>query len=105
MKVEARHETTVAQQSDPTAHRRRTSTSLKPLYIDLQAVCEIVSLAPATVQLMVRQEQFPKPRLLSSRRVGWLVREVEEWAEDRPVSDLLPPANTGGRRRKDTDPA
>ncbi|MDR6408531.1 UNVERIFIED_ORG: prophage regulatory protein [Burkholderia sp. 1595] len=73
---------------------------VKPLYLDLETVCTIVSLAPATVQLLVRQDQFPKPRLLSGRRVGWLLREIEQWAEDRPVSDLLPPANTGARRKK-----
>jgi prophage regulatory protein len=78
-----------------------TKTALvKPLYLDLETVCTIVSLAPATVQLLVRQDQFPKPRLLSGRRVGWLLREVEEWAEQRPISDLLPPANTGARRKK-----
>jgi prophage regulatory protein len=73
---------------------------VKPLYLDLETVCTIVSLAPATVQLLVRQKQFPKPRLLSGRRVGWLLREIEEWAEQRPISDLLPPANTGARRKK-----
>jgi prophage regulatory protein len=31
-----------------------------------------------------------------------LLREIEEWAESRPVSDLLPPSNTelGGRNGK-----
>ncbi|MFM0391222.1 helix-turn-helix transcriptional regulator [Paraburkholderia phytofirmans] len=78
-----------------------TKTALiKPLYLDLETVCTIVSLAPATVQLLVRQDQFPKPRLLSGRRVGWLLREIEEWAEQRPISDLLPPPNTGARRKK-----
>lgn len=86
--------------SDAASHRRRAPASLKPLYLDLHAVCEIVNLAPATLQDMVRQDEFPKPRKLSARRVGWLVREVEEWAEQRPISDLLPPPNTGSRHRK-----
>lgn len=29
---------------------------------------------------------FPKPRLLAARRVGRLVRELDEWAEARPVA-------------------
>ncbi|WP_429267471.1 helix-turn-helix transcriptional regulator [Paraburkholderia sp. EB58] len=74
---------------------------VKPLYLDLENVCAIVSLAPATVQVLVRESKFPKPRLLSGRRVGWLVREIEEWAEARPVSDLLPPRNTGHRKRRE----
>lgn len=76
------------------------NAAVKPLYLDLESVCAIVSLSPATVQLMVRQQQFPKPRSLSAKRVGWLLREVEDWAEHRPISDLLPPQNTGGRRKK-----
>lgn len=68
---------------------------MKPIYLDLEQVAEAVALAATTVQRMVRENQFPQPRKLSAKRVGWLVREVEEWAEARPASDLLPPPNTG----------
>ncbi len=37
-----------------------------------------------------------------NRRVGWLMPEVQQWAESRPVSQILPPQNTGvGRPRKE----
>ncbi len=65
-----------------------------PIFLDLPATAEAVSLSESTVQELVRQGQFPAPRQLSGRRVGWLVREVTEWAESRPVSQLLPPPNT-----------
>jgi len=39
----------------------------------------------------IRADEFPKPRKASARRSCWLLREIEEWAESRPVSDLLPP--------------
>lgn len=68
---------------------------MKPLFLDLPTVATAVALAETTVQKLVRDKEFPPPRKLSGRRVGWLVREVEEWAEGRPVSDLLPPPNTG----------
>lgn len=71
---------------------------MKPIYLDLPRVAEVVSLSETQVQKLVREAKFPKPRELSSRRVGWLVREVEAWAEARPVSNLLPPSNTGYRR-------
>lgn len=71
---------------------------MKPIYIDLQAVAAAVSLSETQIQKLVREECFPKPRMLSSRRVAWLVREVEAWAEQRPISDLAPPPNTGLRR-------
>lgn len=79
--------------------------SIKPAYLDLQGVAAFVALSESTVQKMIREDGFPKPRLVSGRRVAWLVREVEAWAESRPVSDLAPPPGTGsskgraGRRR------
>ena len=71
---------------------------MKPLYLDLPAVSQAVSLAETTIQGQVREGSFPAPRQISGRRVGWLVREVEEWAESRPKSDLPPPKNTGRRK-------
>lgn len=64
----------------------------------LAEVPAVVGLSEATIQRLVRENQFPKPRMLSGRRVAWLLREVEEWAESRPVSDLPPPPNTSHRR-------
>ncbi|WP_449192403.1 helix-turn-helix transcriptional regulator [Thauera sp.] len=63
--------------------------------MDLPTVALAVALSESTVQELVRQGQFPQPRQMSGRRVGWLVREVQEWAESRPVSNLPPPPNTG----------
>ncbi|CAM5502480.1 helix-turn-helix transcriptional regulator [Thauera mechernichensis] len=68
---------------------------IAPIFLDLPAVVQAVALSESTVQELVRQGQFPAPRQLSGRRVGWLVRELEAWAESRPVSQLLPPPNTG----------
>lgn len=73
---------------------------IAPIFLDLPAVAEVVALSVSTVQELVRQGQFPAPRQLSGRRVGWLVREVTEWAESRPVSTLLPPPNTGAPKPK-----
>lgn len=74
------------------------STPIKPIYLDLERTCSFVSLGESTVQELVREDKFPKPRKLSGRRVGWLVRELEEWAESRPVSEQLPPPNTGAKK-------
>ncbi|WP_431226806.1 helix-turn-helix transcriptional regulator [Burkholderia contaminans] len=74
--------------------------SIRPIFLSLSDTATLLSLSEATVQQLVREGNFPKPRLLSARRVAWLVREVEEWAESRPVSDLAPPANTGHSNRK-----
>ncbi|WP_243494166.1 helix-turn-helix transcriptional regulator [Massilia violaceinigra] len=57
----------------------------------------MVSLSTDSVQRQVREENFPKPRQIGPRRVAWLMREVEQWAEERPVSQNLPPENTARR--------
>ena len=71
---------------------------IKPAYLDLPGVSQYVALSESTLQKIVREGAFPKPRLLSGRRVGWLTREVDEWAESRDVADLLPPAGSGHGR-------
>ncbi|WP_082616397.1 AlpA family transcriptional regulator [Massilia sp. Root418] len=74
------------------------NSPVKRIYVDLPEVASVLSLATATIQKLVRQNEFPPPRKLSAQRVGWLLREVEAWAEERPVSDLPPPPNTGSRK-------
>lgn len=77
-----------------------SAKKVAPIFLDLPAVVQAVALSESTVQELVRQGQFPPPRQLSGRRVGWLVRELEAWAESRPVSQLLPPPNTGASKPK-----
>lgn len=76
----------------------RPMTPVKRLLIDLPTVAEVLSLSISTVQALVRTGDLPRPRRMSGNRVGWLVREIEEWAESRPESDIAPPANTGARK-------
>lgn len=80
-------------------------TTIKPAYLDLSSVSVYLALSESTVQKMVREDTFPQPRQLSDRRVAWLVREVDAWAESRPVSDLPPPSNTGARKGRSNSAA
>ena len=68
---------------------------MKPAYLDKDRTAEYVSLSVRVIETLVAKGAFPSPRQLSEKRVGWLVREVEEWAESRPVSSNLPVANCG----------
>lgn len=47
------------------------------LAVGLAGVSGMLSLSQSTVQDLVRKGQFPAPRQLAGRRVGWLFREVE----------------------------
>lgn len=75
---------------------------IKPILIDIEIASEVTGLSESTIQSLVRCGEFPAPRKSSARRAGWLLREIEEWAEERPIADFLPPKNTaaGGRNGK-----
>ena len=47
--------------------------NLKPVFVDKQEAARILSLSESTFEELVRKNESPKARLLSSRRVGWLV--------------------------------
>ena len=76
-------------------------SAVQPIFLDLPSVAQAVSLSESAVQGLVRKGEFPQPRQLSDRRVGWLMPEVQQWAESRPVSNLPPPPNTGAPKRKE----
>ncbi|MBR7635087.1 AlpA family phage regulatory protein [Janthinobacterium lividum] len=46
---------------------------MKPIYVDLPGLAGLVTVATATIQRMVREGVFPKPRQLSANRVVWLL--------------------------------
>jgi len=72
---------------------------MKPIFIDLATLANVLALSESTIQKLTREDiNFPKPRQLSERRVGWLTSEIEQWAVARPISDLLPPENTGAKK-------
>ena len=54
---------------------------ITPVFLDLPTVAQVVALSTATIER--------------------LEREVQDWAESRPVSNLPPPPNTGASKRKE----
>ena len=54
---------------------------ITPIFMDLPTVAQVVAMSTATIER--------------------LEREVQEWAESRPVSNLPPPPNTGASKRKE----
>lgn len=71
---------------------------IEPVYVDLATAAFMTTLAESTIQAMVTRNEFPAPRGLSGRRVGYLYAEILEWAQSRPQSTMLPPPNTGARK-------
>ncbi len=81
--------------------QRRPLAPIKPLYVETDQAPHVVRLSSSVIDLLERTGQFPKRRQLSGRRVGYLLRELEEWAESRPVSELAPGP---GRRATQGEP-
>lgn len=71
---------------------------IEPIFVDLQTAAAMLSVSQTTVQLLVREQKLKPPRRISGNRVGYLLRELREYAESCPASDLLPPPNTGARK-------
>lgn len=71
--------------------------TIEPVFLDKPSAAAFLAISESTLEQLVRKGDLPKPRALSTHRVGWLVRELREWAETRPVSEMLPPPNTGKR--------
>ena len=80
----------------PRAKKKPSIAVVEPLFIPRDGLAAITSLSESTIEAMIRAGTFPKPRQTSGRRVAWLLRELKEWAESRPVSDLPPPPSFGG---------
>jgi prophage regulatory protein len=62
-------------------------------------VSQRVGLARSSVWRMVKEGQFPAPRRLSQRAVGWPEGEVDAWLISREALNSKMPLGRGGRRR------
>jgi len=77
--------------------------AIEPLFVDLENAAMALGIGVSTVQQLTRDHaktNFPRPRKISGRRVGYPLAELRAWAADRPVSDLPPPPNTGAKKPK-----
>ena len=78
---------------------------LKPLYLARTQAATFLSLSESMLEKLVSQGTLPQPRKLSAGRSAWLVEELETWGRNLPVSDILPPVNSGyGRAGKAAQP-
>lgn len=70
--------------------------AIEPVFLEKEHAATVLALSISTFEELGRTDpDFPKPRLLSKRRTGYLVSELRAWSANRPVSDLPPPPNTG----------
>ena len=63
----------------------------KPKVLNQKQLTEITGLSAVTIWRKEKAGEFPVRRQLGSRRVGWLTREVDEWIEATPESEITSP--------------
>ena len=76
-----------------------SALNIEPAYLERAAAASFLGISESTLEKLVREDDAPKPRQVSPKRVAWLVRELRAWAEARPVSNLLPPENTNRHQK------
>jgi prophage regulatory protein len=55
-------------------------------FISFKEVQEITGMSRSTIYRQVKRGNFPKPRSISERKVGFLQKEFETWFEDRKIA-------------------
>ena len=71
-----------------------------PLLVGRDQAAAALGISDSLLEKLVRTGDLPSPRKISEGRVGWLWRDLQMFAETRPVSDLLPvsrPASPGAQ--------
>lgn len=61
-----------------------------PLIVDRVNAAAALGVSDTTVEALVRSGELPPPRRISKGRTGWLWRELQQFAETRPISDAAP---------------
>lgn len=60
-----------------------------PYIIDRHEVERITSLRKTTIYRLMKEDKFPKPLRISSMRVAWRLKDIEEWIESLNTADTL----------------
>ncbi len=60
------------------------------LFASRELAADALGVSERTLDALVAAGEAPAPRKISKGRVGWLWRELVEFAESRPVSDIKP---------------
>jgi len=63
-------------------------TKQQTIFVSLHQVVELLTLSESTIRrLELRDKCFPRRRQISSRRVGWALDEIQEWAATRLIAE------------------
>ena len=55
-------------------------------YLKKQEVLDITGLSCGSLRNLLKRDEFPRPRQITPRRIGYLDADVYEWMESRPAT-------------------
>lgn len=61
-----------------------TTTSL--IYRKKAVLAKLGGISETTLRRWMKDEDFPRPKQLGPRAVGWLASQVDDWLDKRPVA-------------------
>ena len=61
--------------------KRPEIVTTPPLMVARECAAAALGISEGTLEALVRRGELPKPRKISAARVGWLWRELQEFAE------------------------
>jgi prophage regulatory protein len=60
------------------------------LFLSRGQMLEASGLSWRTARRLIAAGEFPQRRQISAGRVGWLVSEIDKWAQSRPIGSTIP---------------
>lgn len=70
--------------------KKPTVVQAAPLLVGRDQAAAALGISDSLLEKLVRVGELPPPRKISEGRVGWLWKDLQTFAESRPVSDLMP---------------
>jgi prophage regulatory protein len=53
-------------------------------FLRISEVAGVTSMSRSAIYEMIKGNNFPRPRRLGKRAVGWLSKDIQNWIESRP---------------------
>jgi prophage regulatory protein len=61
--------------------------SVEPLIYRKKTLLRQCGISETTLRRWMAEEEFPRPKQLGPRAVGWVASHVSEWLDKRPVAN------------------
>lgn len=72
---------------------------IEPICIRLEKAAQLMDVSTSTLQTLSRTEPLLKPIQVGKGSARYVVAQLREYINTRPISDLAPPTNSGYGRR------